>query len=134
MTTTLANKQFLNGINASSSPGLVYTPSSKAAPDFSPGAAHKLPEGWHNTEKYGEVFVSPGGIAWVVQLVGSKLESVAVQLSPSDIIGKGAVEKRKDAIQKAVRRQSIRVLRTKPPILTPSVVGVATDGVSEGNK
>jgi hypothetical protein len=65
---------------------------------------HRLPEGWHNTESYGEVFVSPGGIAWVVQIFDDQLCSVSVPLSKKDIIGKSAVERRAAVIKKQVQR------------------------------
>ena len=39
-----------------------------------PANGGRLPEGWHDTEKYGPVFVSLGGVAWAVQLVGDKFE------------------------------------------------------------
>ena len=40
----------------------------------------KLSEGWHHTERYGEVFVSPGGIAWVVrEVAGGELKSVPLR-------------------------------------------------------
>ena len=65
----------------------------------------KLPEGWHFTERYGHVFVSPGGIAWVVQRKGNKLESVSGSLTKDDIIGKTLTEKRQDAVRKTVRRK-----------------------------
>ena len=94
----------------------------------------KLPEGWHNTEKYGEVYISPGGTAWTIQRMGDELASVAVKLSPSDIIEKSAVEKRHDAILRQAKRVNIKVQRTKPPILTPSVVSKANDGVNEVNR
>ena len=58
----------------------------------------KLPEGWHFTERYGYVFVSPGGIAWVVERQGNKLESVSGCLTKDDIIVKTAFEKRQVSI------------------------------------
>jgi hypothetical protein len=64
----------------------------------------KLPEGWHFTEKYGYVFVSPGGIAWLVERQGNKLESVSGSLTKDDIIGKTAIEKRQVSIRNQRRR------------------------------
>ena len=91
----------------------------------------KLTEGWVNTEKYGPVFVSPGGIAWAVQRNGNRLDNIAVKLTKVDVVGKSAIEKRQDAIKKAVRRQSIRVSRTQTAILTPSVVSIGNGSVME---
>jgi len=91
----------------------------------------KLPEGWHNTEKYGDVFVSPGGVTWVVQRQGDKLESVSVPLTKDDIISKTALEKRADAIRNQTRRAKTKVPRTQPPILTPGVARVVNDKVVE---
>jgi hypothetical protein len=101
--------------------------SSRAPLPHAPATSSRLPAGWVNTEKYGEVYVSPGGIAWVVQRQGNKLESVSVKITKDDIIGKNATEKRKDAIQKAARRTMSKVLRTTPPILT-------TGGAGKGNQ
>jgi hypothetical protein len=91
----------------------------------------KLPEGWHNTEKYGDVFISPGGIGWVVQRIGEKLESVVVKISKDEIIGKTAIEKRMDAIRRQNRWAKSRVSRTKAPNLTPSAAEVANEKVLE---
>jgi len=69
-----------------------------------PALDKKLPEGWHHTEKYGEVFVSPGGIAWVVKEValvtpglGNELKTVSVTITASDIIKTPAIDLRKRA-------------------------------------
>ena len=94
----------------------------------------KLPEGWHNTERFGEVFVSPGGIPWVVQRNGNKLVSVSVPLAKEDIIQKPSAERVKNARRLSVWRNRSRVTVTKPPILTPSVVSKANDGVNEVNR
>lgn len=82
-------------------------------PDLSATTA-KLPEGWHHTEKYGDVFVAPGGSAWVVQQNGEHLINVTVMLNPSDIIKTPAidrvkhafVERRRYNLALAVRKQS----------------------------
>jgi len=50
-------------------------------------------EGWHNTERYGLVFLSPGGIAWTVRRQGDRLANVPVKLAPGDLIKKTATEK-----------------------------------------
>jgi hypothetical protein len=91
----------------------------------------KLPEGWCNTEKHGDVFISPGGIGWVVQRIGNKLESVAVKISKDEIIGKTAIEKRTDAIRRQTRRTKSKVSRTKAPNLTPSAAEVVNSKVLE---
>jgi hypothetical protein len=66
----------------------------------------KLKEGWVSTEKYAEVYVSPGGIAWVVQRIGNKLESVSVKLPKADITEKSSAERTKNARRLAVWRKS----------------------------
>ena len=91
----------------------------------------KLPEGWRNTEKHGDVFISPGGIGWVVQRIGGKLESVAVNISKDEIIGKTAIEKRTDAIRRQTRCAKSKVSRTKAPGLTPSSAEKVDGKVSE---
>lgn len=64
--------------------------------------AARLSEGWHNTEKYGEVFVAPGGSAWIVQQSGQRLINVTVTLKQSDIIKTPAIDRMKHA--QAMRR------------------------------
>ena len=91
----------------------------------------KLPEGWHNTEKYGDVFISSGGIAWVVQRISNKLESVAIKISKDEIIGKTAIEKRTDAIRRQTRWAKSKVSRTKAANLTPSAAEVVSGKVLE---
>ena len=63
-------------------------------------AERKLTEGWHNTESYGEVYVSPGGIAWVVQQIGDELASVSVPLAKEDIIREDSATRRIKTEQK----------------------------------
>jgi len=99
-----------------------------------PIRSEKLPEGWHNTEKYGEVYVSPGGIAWVVQRHGDKLESVSAPLTKDDISSKTAVEKRAEALQKKMRRAKTKVLRTTAASLAVSAVSKAIGGLIEVGK
>jgi len=93
-----------------------------------------LPEGWHESEKYGPVYVSPSGKAWTVQIIRDRLENVIVDVSVNDFIGKSAIELRKDAVRKAARRTMTKVSRTTPPILTPSVGSKDNDGVSEATR
>jgi hypothetical protein len=69
----------------------------------------RLSEGWHFTEKCGEVFVAPGGSAWAVQQSGERVINVMVSLNPSDIIKTPLLERRKQAITK----QSYRKRRGK---------------------
>ena len=88
----------------------------------------KLPEGWHNTEKHGDVFISLGGIGWVVQRIGGKLESVAVKISKDEIIGKTAIEKRTDVIR---RQTKSKVSQTKAPNLTLCAAEVVNGKVLE---
>ena len=74
----------------------------------------RLSEGWHHTERWGEVFVAPGGSAWVVQQSGQHLINVTVTLNPSDIIKTPAIDRVKHALVErrrynlalAVRKQS----------------------------
>ena len=91
----------------------------------------KLPEAWHNTEKHSDVFISPGGIGWVVQRIGGKLESVAVKISKDEIIGKTAFEKRTDAICRQTKGAKSKVSRTKAPNLTLCAAEVVNGKVFE---
>ena len=59
--------------------------------------ASRLSEGWHNTEKYGEVFVARGGSAWIVQQSSQRLINVTVTLNQSDIIKTPAIDRVKHA-------------------------------------
>ena len=92
-------------------------PPFQAAAVLFPAAVNKskLSEGWVNTSQ-GDVFISPGGVAWVVERRGDALVSVPVKLSKDDIIGKSAAERRAESIQKQTRRARTRVLRTMPPL------------------
>ena len=94
----------------------------------------KLPEGWRNTEKHGDVFISPDGIVWVVQRIGGKLESIAIKISKDEIIGKIAIEKRTDAIRRQTRWAKSKVSRTKAANLTPSAAEVVNGKVLEVGK
>ena len=82
------------------------------------GPRIELPEGWHSTERYGDIFVSPSGRAWGVKIIGTKFENVVVDVRAADFIGQSVIERRKEAVRKSVRRQSVQGQRTKPPILT----------------
>ena len=92
--------------------------SAGAVPPTAPAPAGKLPEGWHSTERYGDIFVSPSGRAWGVKIIGTKFENVVVDVRAADFIGQSVIERRKEAVRKSVRRQSVQGQRTKPPILT----------------
>jgi hypothetical protein len=74
----------------------------------------KLPEGWHNTSRHGEVYVSPGGTAWVVRQVGNGLKSVSVHVTPADIVKTPSVERVKHATA-ARKRYQVRVSARKAP-------------------
>ena len=89
----------------------------------------KLPEGWVNTEKYGDVYISPGGVAWVVQQQGDKLESVAVQITKEDIIEKSSAERTKSARYLKEWRKSKGIL-SKRSILTVGKAAIANGEVS----
>lgn len=72
----------------------------------------KLPEGWHYTEKYGEIFVSPGGIAWVVkEMPNHELKSVPVPAKPEDIIKTPATDRVKHAAAERKRYQARLTVR-----------------------
>ena len=71
---------------------------------------HRLIPGWHHTDKFDDIFVSPDGSAWTVQQSGQRLINVKVELEPSDIIKTPAIEKVKHA--QAMRRYR----KTKVPI------------------
>ena len=122
-----------DGINGLE-PDDISVASTQAGPAPSgPAPMGKLSEGWHSTEKYGEVFVSPGGIAWAVQLVGDKFENVSVKLSANDIIGNNRAFKKKDALRKQAERARTRVSRTTPPLQPLQQVSASTEGVSEAS-
>ena len=80
MTTTLINTIQVPGTNFITGP----RPSPLPA---------RLSEGWHHTERWGEVFVAPGGSAWVVQRSGQRLINVTVPLNHSDIIKTPAIDR-----------------------------------------
>jgi len=54
-------------------------------------------DGWYQTEKYGEVYVAPGGTAWIVN---KELKSVQVPLLESDIIRPDSLTRRIKAEQR----------------------------------
>jgi len=90
--------------------------------------SRKLPEGWVNTEKYGELYISPGGVAWVVQRIGDKLASVAVKITREDIIEKSSAERTKSARYLKDWRKSKGTL-SKRSNLTAGKAAIATEGV-----
>jgi hypothetical protein len=125
MTTELKNQQSTLGIRGDS-----YTlavdifrematgPAENISQEIIPDHSSKLPDGWHDTAKHGPVFVTPAGKSWGVKIIGNKFENVIVETSTADFIGKSIVEKRKEAVRKAARRQVTRGQRTASPILT----------------
>lgn len=58
---------------------------------------HRPASGWHHTDKFGDIFVSPDGIAWAVQQNGDRLVNVAVNLNSDDIVQRPAIERVKRA-------------------------------------
>ena len=76
-------------------------------------APTKLPEGWHFTTKYGEVFVSPGGIAYTIQLIDDQLKSIPVKISSAGIIQNLAIDRIKQA-------QYMRQYRKSKASITPA--------------
>ena len=134
--TTLENKQLslLNAgvpdaffLSASDAP-VISLPAVGAVSPAAPAKGSKLPEGWVNTEKYGEVFVNPGGIAWTIQRDGDELVSVSVQITKEDITQKPSADRIKRNLSDRQRRKS-KVVNALRPILTPSGAGVANSGV-----
>jgi hypothetical protein len=57
----------------------------------------RLTSGWHHTDKFGDIFVSPDGIAWAVQQSGDRLVNIAVNLNSDDIVQRPAIERVKRA-------------------------------------
>ena len=84
----------------------------------------KLPEGWHFTEKYGYVFVSPGGIAWVVERQGNKLESVSVKITKDQIVGRLSSERTKRAEAERRRYNLAKTARTPSSLTGGEVKGL----------
>jgi hypothetical protein len=58
-----------------------------------PSAHHRPAPGWHHTDKFGDIFVSPDGI----QQSSQRLINVTVKLDQSDIIKTPAIERVKHA-------------------------------------
>lgn len=96
--------------------------------------AYRIAEGWHNTEKHGEVFVAHGGRAWVVQRSGQRLINVTVPLNPSDIIKTPLLERRKQAITKQSyrKRQDKRTQMANLPL--SEAEGMSTGQDTSGMK
>ena len=95
---------------------------------LTPAKSSRLPEGWHMTEKYGEVYVNPGGIAWTIQRDGDELVSVSVQITKEDITQKPSAERVKRNLSDRQRRKT-KVVDVSRPILTAGGAGVANSGV-----
>jgi hypothetical protein len=57
--------------------------------------SNKLPGGWHNTTKYGEVFITQNGSAWAIKFENNQLQQIQVNIKPSEIIGTSAIERSK---------------------------------------
>ena len=66
---------------------------------------HPPASGWHLTDKYGDVFVSPDGAAWAVQQSGDRFINVTVKLNPTDITKTPLLERRKQSIAKQSYRK-----------------------------
>jgi len=101
-------------------------------PSFSPTGPRPSPlparfsEGWHHTERYGDVFVTPGGSAWLVQQSGDQLINVTVTPEPSDIIKTPAIARVKHA--QAMRRYR----KTRAPITSmPNLPLSEAEGVDK---
>ncbi len=87
-------------------------------PIKSSSVSTKLPEGWHFTKKYGEVYISPNGTAWTIQLSENQLKSIPVNITSSDIIKSTAIDKVKQAQYMRLYRKS-KASITPSPIFTP---------------
>ena len=74
----------------------------------------KITEGWHNTRQ-GAVFVDQSGVGWVVRIWDNKFVSIPVRLTPSDIIGKSALERRVLAIRQKTARSKQAMSTTSTP-------------------
>ena len=59
---------------------------------------HPPAPGWHHTDKFGDIFISPDGIAWAVQQSGQRFVNVAIKLDSSDIVQRPAIERVKRAL------------------------------------
>ena len=95
--------------------------------------APRLREGWHYSERYGEVYVSPGGTAWVVRQIGNELKSVSVPLTPAEIVKTPAIDRLKHA--QAVQRSRNRAKGiTQPPNFGTSAVRGTNQAVVAGVK
>ena len=65
---------------------------------------HRLTRGWHLTDKFGDIFVSPGGSAWAVQQKGDRLINITVKLNPTNVVRTPLLERRKQAIAKRISK------------------------------
>jgi hypothetical protein len=59
--------------------------------------SNKLPEGWHDTSNYGQVFVTPDGSAWKVHIFSYAVMSFKVPVTKDDIMHTSAIDKMKQA-------------------------------------
>jgi hypothetical protein len=48
--------------------------------------SHDFRDKWLRTKRYGDVFVSPVGMAWGIKRHGDKLKSSPVKIFPCDIV------------------------------------------------
>ena len=60
--------------------------------------------GWHLTDKFADIFVSPGGSAWAVQQKGDRLINITVKLNPTNVVRTPLLERRKQAIAKRISK------------------------------
>ena len=136
MSTELKEKQStFFGITGSAQPVDIHSCSDEktgAAVEPSRPTSPRLPEGWHSTERYGDVFVSPGGIAWAVQLVGDKFENISVKITHEDITAKLSAERMKHAAAEKRRYNLAKQIRT-PPLQPLQRVSTSIDEVSEAS-
>ena len=91
-----------------------------------------LPDGWHRTEKFGDVFIN-NGKAWGVKIIGDRMENIIVDITEKDILGNDHAFLRKDALRKQAEYARTKVLRRKAPQQTAQQVSTSTDGVREAS-
>lgn len=128
---TIQNTQLsVLGINTERA-GDDINPPTLSGPEHSTGPAPrgKLAEGWVTTSQ-GDVFVSPGGLAWVVERRGDALVSVPVKIIKEDIIGNPSAIRTKRAAAER-QRYKTRVSARKAASLTVGEAAIANGEVLE---
>ena len=94
-----------------------------------PSDHHRPDPGWHLTDKFGDIFVSPNGSAWAVQQSGQRFINVKVNLDPSDIVKTPAMERVKHAQTMRCYRKMKASITPKPNLPLSEVYGINTNQV-----